>query len=95
MNRRVLFSYLALTVAAVLPGPAQNDRDGSFDHKFLSKVPHHYQGAIKIAELYQQKATRSELKTLCSKIGTDQRSEKTRMEQWSAQGYRGEEIRVP
>ncbi|MCZ2075859.1 MAG: DUF305 domain-containing protein [Bryobacterales bacterium] len=86
MNRRVLFPLLTLAVTAVLPGPRRNDRDGSFDHKFLSKVTHHYQGAIKMAELYQQNAARSEPKTLCSKIGTDQRSDKPQMEQWSAQG---------
>lgn len=39
-----------------------------------------------MAELYQQNAARSEPKTLCSKIGTDQRSDKPQMEQWSAQG---------
>lgn len=66
-----------------------------FDHKFLSKVPSHHQGAIEMAKLCQQKAQRADLKTFCSKLAPAQGEEKAQMDGWRASWYGGQEAAVP
>ncbi|HJT70792.1 MAG TPA: DUF305 domain-containing protein [Terriglobales bacterium] len=72
----------------------RKDAPKDFDHKFLSKVPHHHQGAVEMANLCEQKAQHADLRAFCSKLATEQDREKSQMESWRSSWY-GQEAQVP
>lgn len=84
-----------LTLALVGLAADQKPAPKDFDHKFLSKVPHHHQGAVEMARLCEQKVQHTHLKEFCSKLATEQDQEKSQMETWRSSWYGGQEAHVP
>ena len=94
--RAYLFPIAAafsLSVIGLAADPKPEAKD--FDHKFLSKVPHHHEGAVEMARLCEQKAQHAELKPFCATVATEQDKEKAQMETWRTSWYAGEEAHVP
>lgn len=89
--RVVAVLSLAFIALAADQKPAAKD----FDHKFLSKVPKHHQGAIEMARVCEQKAQHTDLKDFCSRLATEQDQEESRMERWRSSWYGEQEAHIP
>lgn len=61
--------------------------DADYDDRFIDMMIPHHQGAVMMATDALQKATRSEIKTLSTKIIADQNKEIAQMEAWRKAWY--------
>ena len=98
MRPSVCKNFLFAAALAVTASGVAADQKASpkeFDHKFLSKVPHHHQGAVEMARMCEQRAQHADLKAFCSKLAKEQEQEKSQMETWRSSWYGGQEARVP
>jgi uncharacterized protein (DUF305 family) len=64
-------------------GPA----DANYDLRFIDAMIPHHQGAVKMANVAQQKSKRPEIKNLADEIIKAQNQEITQMKQWRAAWY--------
>jgi len=64
-------------------GPA----DANYDLRFIDAMIPHHQGAVKMANVAQQKSKRPEIKNLADEIIKAQNQEITQMKQWRTAWY--------